>query len=213
MKISTNRHFIDLLISEGEHQQQDFKFEISNAKKIAKSLSAFANTYGGRLLIGVKDNGKIAGIQSEEELYMIEAAADLYCTPKVAYDVEEYEIDGKSILVIQIPQAKQKPVLAKDEKGKMWAYVRIKDENILASKVHLEVWKHKKKQKGEFVSYTQEEKLFLKILEDKEELTLNQFIKTTQMPRYRVIRLLTKFILFGIIEPQFKDRNFVYRLL
>ena len=78
MKISTNRHFIDLLISEGEHQQQDFKFEISNAKKIAKSLSAFANTDGGRLLIGVKDNGKIAGIQSEEELYMIEAAADLY---------------------------------------------------------------------------------------------------------------------------------------
>ena len=29
-------------------------------EKIAKSLSAFANTEGGRLLVGVKDNGKIA---------------------------------------------------------------------------------------------------------------------------------------------------------
>lgn len=45
----------------------DFKFEISDSKKIARSLVAFANTDGGRLLIGVKDNGVISGIRSEEE--------------------------------------------------------------------------------------------------------------------------------------------------
>ena len=48
------------LIAQGEHQQQDFKYEISDVRKIARTLSAFANTDGGRLLIGVKDNGKIA---------------------------------------------------------------------------------------------------------------------------------------------------------
>ena len=73
-------------MSEGEHVHQDFKFAITDARKIAKSLSAFANTEGGRLLIGVKDNGKIAGIRSEEELYMIEAAATMYCKPAVALD-------------------------------------------------------------------------------------------------------------------------------
>jgi len=56
-----SKDYIYKLIEEGEHQQQDFKFEISDARKIAKSLSAFSNTDGGRLLIGVKDNGKIAG--------------------------------------------------------------------------------------------------------------------------------------------------------
>ena len=65
--------YIQRLISEGEHVHQDFKFEISDARKIAKSISAFANTEGGRLLVGVKDNGKIAGVRSEEEIYMIEA--------------------------------------------------------------------------------------------------------------------------------------------
>ena len=55
-----SKDYIYKLIEEGEHQQQDFKFEISDARKIAKSLSAFSNTDGGRLLIGVKDNGKIA---------------------------------------------------------------------------------------------------------------------------------------------------------
>ena len=76
MKPLTDTEYIHTLIAEGEHQQQDFKFEISDARKIARTLSAFSNTDGGRLLIGVKDNGKIAGVRSEEEKYMIEAAAN-----------------------------------------------------------------------------------------------------------------------------------------
>ena len=51
------KHPIEALIEQGEHQQLDFKFEVSDSKKIARTLSAFANTDGGRLLIGVKDNG------------------------------------------------------------------------------------------------------------------------------------------------------------
>ena len=66
MKTNTNIQYLEKLISEGEHVHQDFKFAISDARKIAKSLSAFANTEGGRLLVGVKDNGKIAGVRSEK---------------------------------------------------------------------------------------------------------------------------------------------------
>ena len=43
-----SKDYIYKLIEEGEHQQQDFKFEISDARKIAKSLSAFSNTEIGR---------------------------------------------------------------------------------------------------------------------------------------------------------------------
>lgn len=64
------KHPIEALIEQGEHQQLDFKFEVSDSKKIARTLSAFANTDGGRLLIGVKDNGAISGVRSEEEYYM-----------------------------------------------------------------------------------------------------------------------------------------------
>ena len=65
MKPLSEKLYLQQLIEEGEHQQQDFKFEISDARKIARSLSAFANTDGGRLLIGVKDNGRIDGVRSE----------------------------------------------------------------------------------------------------------------------------------------------------
>ena len=64
------------LIAQGEHQQQDFKFCINDSRKIARSLVAFANTDGGRLLIGVKDNGKIIGVRSDEEYYMLQPDID-----------------------------------------------------------------------------------------------------------------------------------------
>ena len=54
-------HHIQNLIAEGEHQMLDFKFEISDSKRIARSLAAFANTDGGRLLVGVKDNVPLPG--------------------------------------------------------------------------------------------------------------------------------------------------------
>lgn len=58
MKMQRGTDYIYQLIKQGEHQQQDFKFEISDARKIAKSLSAFSNTDGGRLLVGVKTMAK-----------------------------------------------------------------------------------------------------------------------------------------------------------
>ena len=102
MKTLTDTQYIHALIAEGEHQQQDFKFEISDARKIAKTLSAFANTDGGKLLIGVKDNGKIAGVRSDEEQYMIEAAAELYFSPEVNYIMQNYLVEGRSVLVVLI---------------------------------------------------------------------------------------------------------------
>ena len=69
------------LIGEGEHQQQDFKYRVDDARKLAKSVSAFANTDGGRLLIGVRDDGFIAGVRKEGEIYVMHQAAYKYCQP------------------------------------------------------------------------------------------------------------------------------------
>lgn len=86
------KHPIEALIEQGEHQQLDFKFEVSDSKKIARTLSAFANTDGGRLLIGVKDNGAISGVRSEEEYYMIEAASKMYTHPEVPFTAKRWDV-------------------------------------------------------------------------------------------------------------------------
>ena len=43
-----DKEYILELIEEGEHEMQDFKFSISDSRKIARSISAFANHSGGR---------------------------------------------------------------------------------------------------------------------------------------------------------------------
>ena len=89
-KILTDTQYIHKLVAEGEHEHQDFKFEISDARKIARSISAFANTGGGRLLVGVKDNGKIAGIRHNAftvgQRVLLAVAVDLQKHHTVAAD-------------------------------------------------------------------------------------------------------------------------------
>ena len=69
------------LIEQGEGISLDFKQVIQNPHKIAKSMVSFANTHGGILLIGVKDNGNISGINPEEEFHMLELAANFFSKP------------------------------------------------------------------------------------------------------------------------------------
>ena len=70
------------LILEGEGVTQDFKKKITSCEKIAKTMVSFANNKGGRLLVGVSDDGTISGVKSEdEEKYMITRAAHFFCKP------------------------------------------------------------------------------------------------------------------------------------
>lgn len=75
-------HKITRLIASGESETLDFKQTISDASKIAKTLVAFANNKGGTLLIGVRDNGSISGIRSEDEKYMLELAGTFTVSQK-----------------------------------------------------------------------------------------------------------------------------------
>ena len=211
MRALTDTQYIRQLVSEGEHCHQDFKFEISDARKIARSLSAFANTEGGRLLVGVKDNGKIAGIRSEEEIYMIEAAATMYCRPQVELETRTYVVEGKTVLEIRISEMESKPVYALDEANKPWAYIRIKDENILAT-VHLKVWQHSKKEEGVLVEFTEREQRLLDVLKEKEEISLNQCCRLCNLNRKTVSELLADFIRFDLVEPVFSGHKFYFKI-
>lgn len=128
-------------MAEGEHEHQDFKFTISDARKIARSVSAFANNGGGRLLIGVKDNGVIAGVRDEEDIYVVEQAAERYCVPPqmpafMAYRVE----DNIRVIVAEISPAACRPVYVAEEGGARKAYYRVADENIAAHPLMVRAW-------------------------------------------------------------------------
>ena len=192
--------YLHKLIEEGEHQQQDFKFCINDSKKIAKSLVAFANTDGGRLLIGVKDNGKIAGISTDEEFYMVESAAKIYSKPKINFATQQWQHEGKIVLEITIKPSYDKPHFAKDHSGKWLAYTRVADENVLAHKIQLEVWKKQKSPKGIYISYSDDEKFLVGYLQKHSNITFSKFIRLAHISRRKAEVILRNFVILEIIK-------------
>lgn len=121
---------------------QDFKFAVSDAPKIAHSISAFANAGGGRLLVGVKDNGNIAGVRSEEDAYVVEQAAQMYCIPPQPVRIDAFNV-GQGVVVLRVAIAKSdsRPVYCRETDGRIRAYFRVHDENIVAHPLMVRAWK------------------------------------------------------------------------
>lgn len=167
LKATRDRRRLQELIDQGEHEQQDFKYLISDARKIARSLSAFSNNSGGRLLIGVKDNGTVAGVRSEEDIFMIEQAGDLYCHPRVEIDFQAVKAAGGAVVFIaSVTPAPSRPVMVKEEKNRMVAYYRVNDQNLVAPDLMVEAWRQASSDTGTLLSLTEAEHLILKLIAD-----------------------------------------------
>ena len=197
---------LDSLIAQGEHQQQDFKYVISSVNKIAHSLSAFANTDGGRLLVGVRDNGRIAGVQSDEEIYMIDAAAKSFCLPPVECQMQTTHQEGCSVLICTVEVSGRRPVLAREEDGSQRAYVRVADQNIVASPVHLELWRQQ--QSGRESILHEADRRWLSLFgQAAEGITLNRFCRLSRLPRKRAIRLTAQLLRFGLLQMKYDGQQ------
>ena len=204
---------IQNLILEGEHQMLDFKFEISDSRRIARSLAAFANTDGGRLLVGVKDNGAIAGVRSDEEIHMIEAAAEMYCQPPVRYSTEEWEINGKTVLEVIIPKDLKEKHKAPDNQGQYKIFVRVNDENLVADNVLIKVWRSDKMARPAKITFTETESLLLHHLSENKEITVQEFQKLAHISRKKAEAILTDFVIVGTIQLIQTSQNTIFRLI
>lgn len=205
--------YIHKLIAQGENQQLDFIFEISDSRKIARTLVAFANTDGGRLLIGVKDNGAIAGVRSEEEYYMVEAAAQLYCKPEVKFKSREWNVDGKVVLEIVVPKSadiKHKAPLKGDD---FKVFIRVDDKNILADRLLVAYWKLSETRKSVNIVINQAEMHLFRMLSSGNPVTLEGFVNQAAISKRKAEDILLRMMLIGLIELKMneKDTFFVLR--
>ena len=210
MTYEMSNHYLLSLIREGEHQQQDFKYRVADACKLAKTVSAFANTDGGRVLIGVRDDGHLAGVRSEEEIYMMHQAAYKFCKPEASIQFDTYHEGKRTIVVATVPPSAHRPVCALEEDGRRRAYIRINDENIVASPVHLALWRESQKPQGTILTYNDDIQLLLDILQ--KQHSLNQTVRISRLPRHKVITLLARLIRFGNVRCEYVNQHFLFSL-
>ena len=207
--------YIEGLIEQGEHEHQDFKYQITDARKIARSISAFANNSGGHLLVGVKDNGNIVGVSSDEEIYMIEQAAQMYCQPEQQVHFKIYRVAGKNVLKVDIDEADVKPVKAPDDNGQWRTYYRVDDENVLASSTHVKVMKLKSESSRNdiIINLTDKEQLLLDYLQDHGGITMSGYERLAHISFNTAQHIVVKLCEMGIVEMQYHNSQCLITLV
>jgi len=104
---------IHALISKGECETIEFKKSTALLKEGIKTACAFANTRGGFLFFGIKDNGDVIGQQiSDETIRSIANEIKLNTDPKIYPSIEKVQIHDKDCIVITVEESPLKPHLA-----------------------------------------------------------------------------------------------------
>ena len=99
------------LIANGENSGVEFKRDDLRPEQLAKEIAALANLKGGRVLLGVEDDGSISGIQREDlERWVMDTVFGRYVHPMILPYYEEVRLgDGKRVAVITLTEGTAKP--------------------------------------------------------------------------------------------------------
>ena len=132
---------LEKLIKKGENDKVELKHSLSQLKEIVQTVSSFANSKGGLILVGVSDSKKINGVdigkQTIEQLTnKIVDNTDYHIYPEIFVE----KINNKNVILIKVEEGKQKPYTAFGR-----VYIRIGKNNKLMSKAEYDkiVLEHK----------------------------------------------------------------------
>ena len=103
------------VVASGESERVEFKSVPSKLDGIGQTICAFLNTRGGTLIVGVDDRGQITGVKSAvQEAEKIQRDLLEKISPKAAWSVNVDEVDGKKLILVDVPQGLEKPYIYRD---------------------------------------------------------------------------------------------------
>lgn len=109
------------MIARGEDGKNQFKANMTNAAALASEIVAFSNTNGGRIFIGVNDNGTVSGLTLEDMgrlNQLISNAASQNVHPPVNPKTENISLPEGLVLVVKVETGISKPYM--DNMGAIW---------------------------------------------------------------------------------------------
>lgn len=112
---------LEAIISRGEDGQHQFKANVSNINVLAAEMVAFSNSAGGKLIIGVQDNGDYSGLSRDDMgrlNQLISNAASQSVRPPINPQTQNISIADGLVMVVDIPKGISKPYM--DNNGLIW---------------------------------------------------------------------------------------------
>ena len=122
----------------GESKNVEFKENLPEKSiKYMKSVVAFANGTGGKIIFGIADQTReVVGFDKEDVFKKMDAIANAVsdsCEPAIIPDISLQTIDGKTVIVAEIPEGRQRPYYIKALGRDGVVYVRIAGSTRLAN--------------------------------------------------------------------------------
>lgn len=124
-------------IAKGENKNMEFKVELPSSISLAKTAIAFANTGGGKIVIGVNNEGELIGLKPEVDVFELQdqVASIIHenCYPNIVPDIYTAAASDVVLLVIEIYRGSLLPYYLKKKGKNNGVYIRVGATNRPAS--------------------------------------------------------------------------------
>jgi predicted HTH transcriptional regulator len=205
------------LIEGGENLRCEFKRKFSSSEKIAREMIAFANTIGGVILFGVDDNKKIVGVDSEKsEAELIKDAGLNYCEPPLEFNIGYFDLDGKEVVVVEIPESNKKPHRIQDYINEFdiniaKVCIRVNDKSVLASKEMVRILRAQTNNLNlKKYAIGPIEKFVFNYLTEHEKISVKELSTQVNISARRASRTLVKLVRANLLFIHTKDNGDEY---
>lgn len=201
-------------VSGGEGLHIEFKRKLPEWEKLIREVVAFANTEGGKVFIGVNDDGQIFGVKDPREIEeAIEINLNQYTNPPISYRIESIPLTFKrSVVCIHVRSSSQKPhrALAQPGDNRGMALIRIKDESCTASLEMFELLKYEGKERNTRVEFGDKEKVLMEYLDKNKFITLKTFREIAKLSKQIASRTLVHLVKANVlrIQPRVDEDRF-----
>ena len=205
------------LIEGGENLQCEFKRKFSSSEKIAREMIAFANTRGGVILFGVDDNKEIVGVDSEKsEAELIKDAGLNYCEPPLDFNIAYFDLNGKEVVVVEIPESDKKPHRIQDYLNEFdintaKVCIRVNDKSVLASKEMVRILRARTNNLNlKKYAIGPNEKSLFNFLDEYERISVKELSALVNISERRASRTLVKLVRANLLLIHTKDNGEEY---
>lgn len=193
---------LEQIVADGEGLFLEFKHRLPESERVAREVTALANTNGGYLLIGVTDDGSLSGVKDpEEEMYALNHALEKYCTPEIALKSEYIKVSRtRTVVVIKIPLSTTRPHYVRDlSTHKRSVFVRYRDMCIVASREARKLMRRTPDMESVLIELGEKERLLLHLLEQAGRVSVYSFAKYAKIHPGRASRIIVRMTRAGIL--------------
>ncbi len=218
------RHQVKEMIADGESDTVEFKRKCVSPEKIARELIAFANSGGGFLLVGVDDDGKIVGVESEKtEMAVINEACQRYIRPALEPDIHIVNFRRDDVIVVEVAESQLKPhrLVCPDDDSQdrdknfyESVFVRQGEASVQASKELARVLEAQNPDAQPVtLSIGRHEKTVFEFLDSHPHITVSDFARISKISEPRAAKLLVRLVRAGALNINLGQEADFYTLV